>query len=289
MGGGARGDADQQSLVSGERTGHLVGGLVGDANHLVDRRGVVGRGDETGTNTLQAVWARAIAREDGGSVGLDGDDADRRVMRLQSASGSADRSARSGARHEKGHLAGGVAPDLLGGRALMGGGIGGVGELPEDNGALDLASQFLGPSDGAVHALGAGCQLDVGTHGTQEVAPFETHRFRHGEDGSVALEAGDPGQADARVAAGRLDDGGTGPQEALPLRVLDHGEGDAVFHAAARVETFQFGYHSCFGPFGGGEPVEFQQGRMADQLGQALLDIAHKKISYHFSPFAKLG
>ena len=78
MGGGARGDADEQSLVGGEGAGHLVGGLVGDADHLVDRRGVVGRGDETGADALQAVRAGAIAREDGGSVGLDGDDAGRR-------------------------------------------------------------------------------------------------------------------------------------------------------------------------------------------------------------------
>src|SRR2546430_3051501 len=51
-----------------------------------------------------------------------------------------------------------------------------------------------------------------------------------------AAHGGDQCQADACVAAGRLDDGRAGLQPALPLRLVEHVEADAVFDGASRVE-----------------------------------------------------
>ena len=59
----------------------------------------------------------------------------------------------------------------------------------------------------------------------------------------VAFGSRDGRQADAGVAARRLDDGIALVQQAAALRVLNHGVGDAVFDALVRVEIFELHDH----------------------------------------------
>src|SRR6185503_20584636 len=51
------------------------------------------------------------------------------------------------------------------------------------------------------------------------------------------------GQAHAHVAGARFNDDRTGFEQAGAHRVLDDVCGGAIFHAAARVESFEFGKH----------------------------------------------
>src|SRR5690606_5814710 len=63
------------------------------------------------------------------------------------------------------------------------------------------------------------------------------------EDAAVAPGDGGQGQARARVAARALDDRPARPQQSAPLGVFDHGDADAVFDRAARVEELDLDEH----------------------------------------------
>ena len=54
----------------------------------------------------------------------------------------------------------------------------------------------------------AGVRHDLGAEGFEQPAAFEPHAFGHGDDEFVAAGGAGEGQADAGVAAGRLDDDG---------------------------------------------------------------------------------
>ena len=76
----------------------------------------------------------------------------------------------------------------------------------------------------------------------------------------------------AGIAGRRLDDGAARTQQALPLSVLDHGEADAVFHAAARVQLLELGENGGAEPLG--DLVQPDQRGVADQVEDAL-DVLH--------------
>ena len=57
----------------------------------------------------------------------------------------------------------------------------------------------------------------------------------------VAFDGAHQGQSYAGVAARRLDDGGAGLQDALCLCVLNHGQRNAVLHAAAGIKILYLG------------------------------------------------
>ena len=65
------------------------------------------------------------------------------------------------------------------------------------------------------------------------------------------------------VAAGGLDDGGTGNKDALFLGIFDHGQGDAVLDAAAGIEILHLGQDTGALALKG---TDFYQGRTPDQF-----------------------
>ena len=82
------------------------------------------------------------------------------------------------------------------------------------------------------------------------------------------MAARDEGQGDAGVAAGRLDKSVLpGWILALALRRFDHGEADAVFDAVGRIAALQLATTRACAP--GGDAVELDKGRVADQVGDA--------------------
>ena len=102
------------------------------------------------------------------------------------------------------------------------GGVGCILELLQDDAARDAVAQLLCCLDGSGHTVFSTCQPDLGTVGLHEVATFDTHRLRHRQNQFVALDGTDECQPYASVAAGRLDDGGTGFEQALLLGVFYH-------------------------------------------------------------------
>lgn len=143
-----------------------------------------------------------------------------------------------------------------------------------------LRFQRFGFCDGSFHAFGPWRQDDLRAKGFQQVSAFDAHRVGHRQDQSVFANGGDERQADSGVAAGRLDDDAARFEQAFFLCVVDHGQRYAVFHAAGRIEIFEF----CNDPGGkvvfAAVLVQFEQRSVADQIGQSFGNFFHRIVFY---------
>src|SRR3546814_16943818 len=73
------------------------------------------------------------------------------------------------------------------------------------------------------------------------LAPLDAEALRHDDDQRIALLGADHGEADAGVAAGRLDHRLPRTQRSPALGILDDAEGEAVLHRAHRVDGPELG------------------------------------------------
>ena len=161
----------------------------------------------------------------------------------------------------------------------MDGGVGGIGELAGDEAARNLPGQLSGPVDSALHPPGAVSQHQLRAVGAHQLPPLRAHGLRHDDDHPVSPGSGHGGgQADARIAGGGLDDDGAGPQQAPPLRIVHHGPGNPVLHAAGGVEALQLGQNPGLQALLPLEVCQLQKGRTADQLLHRRIDAAHKLL-----------
>ena len=104
--------------------------------------------------------------------------------------------------------------------------------------------QLLRAGDRALHALFLGRQVEGRAISEHQPAPLDAHALGHDQDQLVALDRGDHREADAGVAAGRLDDRAAGLELAAALGVLDHRQRDAVLDRAAGIGAL--GLHPHF-------------------------------------------
>ena len=118
--------------------------------------------------------------------------------------------------------------------------IGRVGELTGNEGIGDFFGQFVGFVDSAFHAGLARCEDDFSAISGNEVAAFDRHGFRHGDDDAVAASGRQRAQADAGVARGRLDDDRAFFEDAFLFSIFNHGFGDTIFSRTCRVESVEF-------------------------------------------------
>ena len=136
---------------------------------------------------------------------LDGDHLDRRVLLLEEPAGAHQRAARAEAGDEVGDLRA-VAPDLRAGALVVRARVGVVAVLVEEVPLGVLGGQLVGPAHGAVGALRARREDDLGAEHLEHLAPLDRHVLRHQDLDRVALELGDGRQGDAGVARRRLED-----------------------------------------------------------------------------------
>ena len=222
--------------------------------------------------------AAGLAVKDGGGLGFYGDDLHVGVLLLQKLTGARDGATGAYASHEDIDLAVGGTPDLGTCGGVVDSGVGSVLELLEDDAAGDAVAQGFSSSDGTFHAVLTRCETYLGAIGFHEVAALYAHGLRHCEDEVVALDGADEGEAYACVAAGRLDDGGAGLEDAVSLSILDHGQRDTVFDAAAGVEELHLSDD------GGGEAlslgifVELQQRSVAHEGCELFCNLGHSFI-----------
>jgi hypothetical protein len=104
-----------------------------------------------------------------------------------------------------------------------------------------LLGELLGTAHGAVRALLAGRQDDLGAHDLEHLATLDRHALGEQDLDRVALQAGDRGQRDPGVARRRLEDGLAGEQRAVLLGRFDHRLGDAVLHRPEGVLHLELG------------------------------------------------
>ena len=214
--------------------------------------------------------ARGAFAEHGAGSGLHRHDLNVGVLGFKKFAHARQGAAGAHARHKDIHLAVGIPPDLRAGGGAMNGGVGGIDKLAGDEAAGNLLGQLLGLGDGAGHALRSLGQHQLRAVGLQQVAALDTHGFGHGQDDFIAPGRGHGGQAD--VAAGGLNDGGPRLEQALGLRVVDHGAANAILHAARGVEILQLSRDSGLQTVLFFIICQFQKGGIADQIRDFFID-----------------
>lgn len=138
----------------------------------------------------------------------------------------------------------GLLPELGARRLVVRARVVRVGVLVGLPGTGRLADQAVGDVVVRVRVLGVNGRRaddDLRAVRPHDVDLVRGHLVRAHEDALVALLLGDDGQADARVAAGRLHDRAAGLEFAALLGGLDHAQRDAVLHRPAGVEVLDFG------------------------------------------------
>ncbi len=156
---------------------------------------------------------------------------------LQHLSGAGDRATGADATDENVDLAVGVFPKLDGGGPPVDLRVGRVLELLRHPGVRRFGDDLLGSAHGAGHPLGRRGEHQFRAIAEKQDATFQAHALRHRQDEPVTLRRGDPGECDARVAAGRLDDGGHARlDQSSGLGILDHRHADAVLDRITRSE-----------------------------------------------------
>ena len=293
--GGAAGEAAEDALAPGEVAGALQRAGAAHPDDLVDVAGVESSlrqlRDEIGRPALHEMGAEHRVRpggaavggarlgdaagEDRGVVGLAGDHPDLRPLGLQDAGDAVQRAAGAGAGDE-----GVKAPacegreDLAGGGAGVGLGVGLVLELASEEPAVSLGELAgLGRHAGAF--LGGRGQDDAGAEEAHQPAALDAEALGHDDDEGVAPDRADHGEADAGIAARRLDDSLAGAERAVALGRLDDREGEAVLDRAHRVERFELGVERGVG---GCERVQADDGRVANRGEDVLMKGGHGSL-----------
>ena len=192
---------------------------------------------------------------------------------LQHLADAGERAAGADARHEDVDVAVGVVPDLLGRGAPVDLDVRLVLELLREHGAGGLGGDLLGACDGALHALAARGEHELGAVGAQQRAALLAHGLGHRDDDAVAAGGADHRERDAGVAARALDDGAAGLQRARRLGGVDDADAEAVLHARRGVVELELGEDGRVGAVG--HAVQAHERRATEDLGDVVEDLGH--------------
>ena len=108
---------------------------------------------------------------------------------------------------------------------------------------------------------------DLGAEHAHELAPLDGEAVGHGHHERIALLRADHGEADARIAACRLDNGLAGLECAAALAFLNDVERKPVLDRSRGIEELGFGVDR---PAGDAEIVDADGRRIADRVDNAV-------------------
>ncbi|CDN43080.1 hypothetical protein BN871_CK_00470 [Paenibacillus sp. P22] len=246
------------------------GRTVLDLHDVVVDICIQNRRHEAWTRTDQLMGSGLAARQDGGTLRLHDKNAQCRQQLAKLFSRSGNRSSGAAGGDEHIHSPFHLLHDLQRRRSPMRIWIGGIFKLKGNVAAFNSYSQLLRLADRSRHPLRCRRQHDLGSVSPQDADPLLAHIVRHDENGLVSSRRRIHGDADARVAAGRLDDRPPRLQETVLLRLQHHIGGGPVLHASARIELFQLHVH--LGVLGTDEPIEPDCRGISDQLSDGIHD-----------------
>ena len=221
---------------------------------------------------------RHLMRQDG-ALGVGEDHGNLRRDPREEAADARQRPAGADTHHDRIDVMIHLLPDLGPGALLMGQRIGGIAELVDVEGAGDLRRQPFGHVlvifGMALADIGAG-HAHLGAQGPQMEDLLLGHLVGDDQDQAIALLRGDEGEAEARIARGRLHQRAAGLQASIALRRLDHRQRDAVLDRAAGILVLQLQEQAA----GAGiEAGDLDQGRVADHL-QNVLESGHLVLTW---------
>ena len=205
--------------------------------------------------------------ENSGALRLDCNDLDFGLLGLEEPADAGDRAAGANACNENVNFTVGICKNLRAGDLKVRLGVCGIDELAGDEAVGDLLCKLVGLGDSALHALCALGEYELRAVRLHKLAALNAHGLWHDDDYAVASCGGDGCKADARVAAGRLNDHGAFFQNTLLLRIVEHCLGNSVLHAPRGIEIFQLCKNFCFKRAIFFIVCKVDKRRVADQVG----------------------
>ncbi len=174
----AGGNADRDAFDARDQARIVEGCLVADGDHFVDDAPVENRRHETCADALDLVRAGLAARKHRRVLRLDRNHLEVRIAALENLADTRDRAARADAGDHDVHVALGVVPDLLRGRAAVDIRVVRIFELLRDDRAGGRCDDLLRLGDRPFHALGGRGEHKVGAKQGQHLAPLDRHGLR---------------------------------------------------------------------------------------------------------------
>jgi hypothetical protein len=258
-----------------------VGVVVTDVDDLVVDLGVEHGCEKTTAQAGLQVRAGCAAGEQRAAGGLYRHDVQIGLLLAQVAPGFGDGSAGADAGDQGVDAPVGVRPDLGARRGEVRARVARVVGLPGRPGALaELLGDLLGALDRARDARLGGHGHDDGAERGQDALALDGRAVGHDDDAGQPVDDGRLRQADAGVAARRLDDHHSRSELAAREGVVDHVHRDAVLQRAHRVARLVLDYHVA--GKAGGKPAEPDQRGPSDVAGDVVEDL-------HVAPSAPHG
>ena len=141
-----------------------------------------------------------------------------------------------------------------------------IGELARDEAVRNLGGKFFRFRNSALHALGAIGKHQFSTVSFHEQTTLDRHGLGHRDDESIAASRSNRSQADARIAARRLNDHRIFVQLARSFGIVKHRLRDTIFHRTRGVEILELYEHLRFQVEVLLDIAELQKRRVANKL-----------------------
>ena len=158
MDGSSAADARQQAFGCGKLTASQIRLLIHYADYFVYQVCVKYLGNESGTNALQTMRTSLSATKYCAISRFHRHNPYLRVVFLECARCTGERTTRTNASHKDVHLPVGVFPDFLSGGQFVRFCIGRIGELPQNDRPMRFAAQTFRLADCPLHALCTRCE-----------------------------------------------------------------------------------------------------------------------------------
>ena len=213
-----------------------------------------------------------------GACGIDADDFDVRVFLLEVTADSGDGPAGPHADDEVRDPALAILPELGAGGPVVTFGIGGIRVLIGMVGARNVVRELLDHlviAARIVYGHSGRADDDLGAQGLEQIDLFLGLLVGHGEDGLVALDDGHQREAHAGVSRSALHNRAAGLEPSTALGLFDHGDGNSIFDAAARVQVVALGVHLGFRA--AHDAVQLDERRVANGFEDVV--VAHARTS----------
>src|SRR6185295_13756573 len=239
-------DAREDPLFLGESSGHLDRLLVLDDRYLVHARAIEVRRHQPGPALHRERPSLGPAGDRRRGGGLEPDDADRLVVRLECLRHAHQRAGGADAVAKGGDAPRRLLPDLLTERVPEAGDDVRVVELVRRVGA-GLTGKFCRTFDHVFDVLrrdaprpfDGGNDLELRTEGAHELQPLLAEAVGNHDPHGVALRTADKSERRPGAAAGVLDDRRSRLEECVALGDFDHRERQPILHRARGIQILE--------------------------------------------------
>ena len=176
------------------------------------------------------------------------------------------------------NLAFGILPDFRTGKCSVGCRVSWIGELAGNKAVRSALCQFLRFGNRTFHALGAVSQYQLCAISLQQIAAFNAHGFRHGQNNFVTAGSSYGCQTDTGVAAGGFNNSSPRLKNTLSLCIINHCFGNSIFDAAGGIEIFQLAQNLCFQLVFSFVVFQLQQRSATNQISNASINCHNKSL-----------